>query len=381
MSASSQASRAVCQHAGHGQLRRQGRGGHRRRQRDRARPRARVRRGRRAASSRPTSSRTRSSRPRPASERDHDAATDVTRFDDVARARRPRVRDVRPGRRALQQRRRVRGRADLGAAAERLRVDARRQPVGHPARDPRVRARACSPRNDPAHIVNTVSMAGLCATPFTAPYNVSKFAALAASECLAHDLAAVGAPIGVSVVVPERGRDPHRQVRPQPARRARRDDERRRGVRRAGARRPHGRPRSPAGGSRDDDPRRDPHEHVSRPDEGELRAAARGALRRARSNAGCRPCRTSTDRCSGTEHARARTRRRAARISPFASARSSDVTSMRVPLMPSQRSGSGSHCGDSWPTHGRCVMSVSRPRTRSASVRPARFVVETPSPT
>jgi len=54
----------------------------------------------------------------------------------------------------------------------------------------------------PAHIVNTVSMAGLCSTPFTAPYNVSKFAALAATECLAHDLAAVGAPIDVSVVVP-----------------------------------------------------------------------------------------------------------------------------------------------------------------------------------
>jgi NAD(P)-dependent dehydrogenase (short-subunit alcohol dehydrogenase family) len=54
----------------------------------------------------------------------------------------------------------------------------------------------------PAHIVNTVSMAGLCSTPFTAPYNVSKFAALAASECLAHDLETVGAPIGVSVVVP-----------------------------------------------------------------------------------------------------------------------------------------------------------------------------------
>jgi NAD(P)-dependent dehydrogenase (short-subunit alcohol dehydrogenase family) len=54
----------------------------------------------------------------------------------------------------------------------------------------------------PAHIVNTVSMAGLCSTPFTSPYNVSKFAALAASECLAHDLATVGAPIDVSVVVP-----------------------------------------------------------------------------------------------------------------------------------------------------------------------------------
>ncbi len=52
------------------------------------------------------------------------------------------------------------------------------------------------------HIVNTVSMAGLCSTPFTAPYNVSKFAALAATECLAHDLATIGAPIGVSVLVP-----------------------------------------------------------------------------------------------------------------------------------------------------------------------------------
>jgi NAD(P)-dependent dehydrogenase (short-subunit alcohol dehydrogenase family) len=52
------------------------------------------------------------------------------------------------------------------------------------------------------HIVNTVSMAGLCSTPFTAPYNVSKFAALAATECLAHDLATISAPIGVSVLVP-----------------------------------------------------------------------------------------------------------------------------------------------------------------------------------
>jgi NAD(P)-dependent dehydrogenase (short-subunit alcohol dehydrogenase family) len=54
----------------------------------------------------------------------------------------------------------------------------------------------------PAHIVNTVSMAGVCSTPFTAPYNVSKFAALAATECLAHDLAATGAPIGVSMLIP-----------------------------------------------------------------------------------------------------------------------------------------------------------------------------------
>jgi NAD(P)-dependent dehydrogenase (short-subunit alcohol dehydrogenase family) len=54
----------------------------------------------------------------------------------------------------------------------------------------------------PAHIVNTSSMAGLCTNAFSGPYTVSKFAALAATECLAHDLAAVGAPIKVSALVP-----------------------------------------------------------------------------------------------------------------------------------------------------------------------------------
>jgi len=53
-----------------------------------------------------------------------------------------------------------------------------------------------------AHIVNTVSMAGVCTNAFSSPYVISKFAALAATECLAHDLAAVGAPISVSAVVP-----------------------------------------------------------------------------------------------------------------------------------------------------------------------------------
>lgn len=52
------------------------------------------------------------------------------------------------------------------------------------------------------HIVNTVSMAGLCTNAFSGPYTVSKFAALGATECLAHDLAAVGSRIGVSAVVP-----------------------------------------------------------------------------------------------------------------------------------------------------------------------------------
>jgi NAD(P)-dependent dehydrogenase (short-subunit alcohol dehydrogenase family) len=54
----------------------------------------------------------------------------------------------------------------------------------------------------PAHIVNTVSMAGVCTTPFSGPYDVSKFAALAATECLAHDLAVSGAGIKVSMLCP-----------------------------------------------------------------------------------------------------------------------------------------------------------------------------------
>jgi len=54
----------------------------------------------------------------------------------------------------------------------------------------------------PAHIVNTTSMAGMCTNAFSGPYTISKFAAQAATECLAHDLRAIGAPIQVSAVVP-----------------------------------------------------------------------------------------------------------------------------------------------------------------------------------
>jgi NAD(P)-dependent dehydrogenase (short-subunit alcohol dehydrogenase family) len=54
----------------------------------------------------------------------------------------------------------------------------------------------------PAHIVNTTSMAGMCTNAFSGPYTVSKFAAQAATECLAHDLRAISAPIKVSAVVP-----------------------------------------------------------------------------------------------------------------------------------------------------------------------------------
>src|SRR4051794_34087517 len=67
-------------------------------------------------------------------------------------------------------------------------------------------ARAFVPRmleqGSEGHIVNTVSMAGVCTTPYTSPYDVSKFAALAATECLAHDLAIVGANIKVSMLCP-----------------------------------------------------------------------------------------------------------------------------------------------------------------------------------
>jgi NAD(P)-dependent dehydrogenase (short-subunit alcohol dehydrogenase family) len=67
-------------------------------------------------------------------------------------------------------------------------------------------ARAFVPRmlaaGTAAHIVNTVSMAGLCTNAFSGPYTVSKFAAQAATECLAHDLRAVGSSIKVSAVVP-----------------------------------------------------------------------------------------------------------------------------------------------------------------------------------
>src|ERR687898_2818856 len=55
---------------------------------------------------------------------------------------------------------------------------------------------------DEGHIVNTSSLAGLITGAYSAPYITSKFAVLALTECLAHDLRAHGAPIGVSVLVP-----------------------------------------------------------------------------------------------------------------------------------------------------------------------------------
>lgn len=52
------------------------------------------------------------------------------------------------------------------------------------------------------HIVNTASVAGLLGAPFEAPYAVSKFAAFAATECLANDLVAAGSKLRASALCP-----------------------------------------------------------------------------------------------------------------------------------------------------------------------------------
>ncbi len=52
------------------------------------------------------------------------------------------------------------------------------------------------------HIVNTASVAAFVAGGFSSPYVVSKCAAFSLTECLALDLAAVGAKVGASVLTP-----------------------------------------------------------------------------------------------------------------------------------------------------------------------------------
>ena len=56
--------------------------------------------------------------------------------------------------------------------------------------------------DDDIHIVNTSSSAGMSTAAYSGPYIVSKFAAAALTECLAHDLRAAGSSIGVSCLVP-----------------------------------------------------------------------------------------------------------------------------------------------------------------------------------
>lgn len=52
------------------------------------------------------------------------------------------------------------------------------------------------------HIVNTCSIAGLLGTPYAGPYGISKFAAVAATEALAADLALSGSAIKVTALCP-----------------------------------------------------------------------------------------------------------------------------------------------------------------------------------
>jgi NAD(P)-dependent dehydrogenase (short-subunit alcohol dehydrogenase family) len=56
--------------------------------------------------------------------------------------------------------------------------------------------------DQPAHIVNTASVAGLLCAPVMGVYNVSKHAVVALTETLHHDLRMAGAQIGVSLLCP-----------------------------------------------------------------------------------------------------------------------------------------------------------------------------------
>jgi NAD(P)-dependent dehydrogenase (short-subunit alcohol dehydrogenase family) len=74
-------------------------------------------------------------------------------------------------------------------------------------------------QNEPAHIVNTASVAGFLAPPMMGVYNASKHAVVGLTETLYHDLRQIGAPVGCSLLSPafvptgianaERARPPH----------------------------------------------------------------------------------------------------------------------------------------------------------------------------
>jgi NAD(P)-dependent dehydrogenase (short-subunit alcohol dehydrogenase family) len=57
-------------------------------------------------------------------------------------------------------------------------------------------------QRQPAHVINTASMAGLVTPAASGAYAASKHAVVALSEALAQDLAGRGLPIGVSVLCP-----------------------------------------------------------------------------------------------------------------------------------------------------------------------------------
>lgn len=52
------------------------------------------------------------------------------------------------------------------------------------------------------HVVTTASVAGIFGSPFSGPYGVSKFAAFAAGETIAHDLITTGSKLRASVLCP-----------------------------------------------------------------------------------------------------------------------------------------------------------------------------------
>ncbi|MAE95169.1 MAG: 3-oxoacyl-ACP reductase [Deltaproteobacteria bacterium] len=58
-------------------------------------------------------------------------------------------------------------------------------------------------QGEPAHVVNTASMAAVTSAPLSGAYVMSKHAVLALSESLYHELRMKQAPIGVSVICPE----------------------------------------------------------------------------------------------------------------------------------------------------------------------------------
>jgi len=57
-------------------------------------------------------------------------------------------------------------------------------------------------QNEPAHIVNTASVAGLLSAPAMGVYNASKHAVVALTETLYHDLKIVGGPVDCSLLCP-----------------------------------------------------------------------------------------------------------------------------------------------------------------------------------
>ncbi len=57
-------------------------------------------------------------------------------------------------------------------------------------------------QNEPAHIINTASVAGLLSPSAMGVYNASKHAVVALTETLYHDLQSTGAPVGCSLLCP-----------------------------------------------------------------------------------------------------------------------------------------------------------------------------------